>query len=67
MSGRPGAAWLTWTAISLVVAVAAALVVGELTKPAFLEGLTITFAAGMGWSAATPKVIRWADRRLRRG
>jgi hypothetical protein len=57
------AAWLTWSAISIVVAVATAVIVA-IALPN-LEAAVVTFGIGMGWSAATPRILRWSSRRLR--
>ncbi len=59
----PMAAWLTWSAISIVVAVAAALL-AAIALPN-LEAAVVTFGIGMGYSAMTPRILRWASRRLR--
>ncbi len=61
----PMAAWLTWSSISIVVAVAAAVIVA-IALPS-LEAAVVTFGIGMAWSAATPRILRRASRRLRRG
>jgi hypothetical protein len=59
------AAWLTWSAVSIVVAVAAAVIVA-IALPN-LEAAVVTFGIGMAYSAATPKLLRAIWRRLHRG
>ena len=55
--------WLTWSGISIVVAVAAAVIAG-IALPN-LEAAIVTFGLGMAYSAATPRILRIASRRLR--
>jgi hypothetical protein len=59
---RPMATWLSWSALSIAVAVGSAIAL-SLVWP-HLEAAALAFGAGMAWSAATPRVIgklgRWA-------
>ena len=52
--------WLTWAALSIVVAVGGAYLAAFAFRS--VEASIVTFAAGMAWSAATPRVLRWARR-----
>jgi hypothetical protein len=57
-------AWLNWTAATLVAAYVSAPLVSFLFPN--LEAGIVLFAAGMSWSALTPKVLRLARRLERR-
>jgi hypothetical protein len=48
--------WLTWSALSIVVAVGGAYLVAAALRS--VEASIVTFALGMAWSAATPRVLR---------
>jgi hypothetical protein len=59
------ATWLTWSGVSILVAVLTAIVIGSIFTMYRIEALTLAFGAGMGFSAATPRVLRAIGRRLR--
>ena len=52
--------WLAWMALTIAISQAVAL-----TADLFLAGpsaVTLGVAAGIAWSAATPRALRWIGR-----
>lgn len=61
--GNVTAAWLYWSALSVVVAAVCTVAVAMVLPN--LEAAAITFGLGMAWSAATPVLLRAIGRRIR--
>ena len=53
---RVTSAWLAWTAVSIVVGTVSSIALSLLWP--HLETAVLTFGLGVGWSAATPRILR---------